>query len=36
MPTLENPAVIIAMSLVVGGVFGIISEMLAGALAKSE
>ena len=36
MPTLENPAAIVAMSLVVGGVFGIISEMLAGALAKSE
>ncbi len=36
MPTLENPAVVIAISRVVGAVFGIISEMLAGALAKSE
>ena len=36
MQTLENPAVVIAISLVVGAVFGIISEMLAGALAKSE
>lgn len=36
LPTLENPAAIIAISMAVGAVFGIISEMLAGALAKSE
>lgn len=36
MPTLENPAAVVAISMVVGAVFGIISEMLAGALAKSE
>jgi len=32
---LENPAVIIAISMVVGAIFGIISEWLAGALASS-
>jgi hypothetical protein len=35
MPTMENPAVIIAISMVVGAVFGIVSEKLAGALASS-
>ncbi|MGI9403959.1 MAG: DUF1097 domain-containing protein [Hyphomicrobium sp.] len=35
MPTMQNPALIVAISLVVGAVFGIISEMLAGALASS-
>ncbi len=35
MPTMENPAVIIALSMVVGAIFGIVSEKLAGALASS-
>jgi hypothetical protein len=35
MPTMENPAVIIAISMVVGAIFGIVSEKLAGALASS-
>ena len=35
MPTMQNPAVIIAISMVVGAVFGFISEKLAGALASS-
>lgn len=34
-PDLANPAVIIALSMVVGAVFGLVSEHLAGALAKS-
>lgn len=34
-PDLANPAVNVALSLVVGAVFGLISEQLAGALAKS-
>jgi hypothetical protein len=35
VPDLTNPAVIVALSMVAGGVFGFISEQLAGALAKS-
>jgi hypothetical protein len=34
-PKLTNPAIIIALSMVAGAVFGIISEQLARALAKS-
>lgn len=34
-PALENPAVIVALSLVIGNVLGYISEALAGALATS-
>jgi hypothetical protein len=34
-PTLLNPAVIIAMSMFGGAVFGLISEALAGAMAKA-
>ena len=34
-PTPQNPAAIIAMSMVIGGVLGYISEALGGALAKS-
>jgi len=34
-PTLKNPAVVIAISMVIGGVLGVISEVLAGAVAKS-
>jgi len=35
MPTMENPAVVVALSMVVGAIFGIISEWLAGSLASS-
>jgi hypothetical protein len=34
-PTLTNPAVIIALSMIGGAIFGLISEALAGALARS-
>src|SRR5262249_23105806 len=34
-PTLANPAVVVALSMIVGGVFGLISEAVAGAIAKS-
>jgi len=34
-PSLDNPAVIVALSLVIGGLFGYISQQIAGALAKS-
>jgi Protein of unknown function (DUF1097) len=34
-PTLVNPAVIVALSMLGGAIFGLISEALAGALAKS-
>jgi hypothetical protein len=34
-PTLTNPAVVIAISMLGGAIFGLISEALAGALAKS-
>ena len=34
-PTLINPAVIIALSMIGGAIFGLISEALAGALARS-
>ena len=34
-PRLENPVVIVALSLVIGNVLGYISEALAGSLAKS-
>jgi Protein of unknown function (DUF1097) len=35
LPEIGNPAVIVALSMVAGAVFGFISEQLAGALAKS-
>jgi hypothetical protein len=34
-PTLTNPAAVIALSMIGGAIFGLISEALAGALAKS-
>ena len=34
-PTLTNPAVIIALSMIGGAIFGLISEALAGAVARS-
>jgi hypothetical protein len=34
-PTLQNPAAVIALSMIGGAIFGLISEALAGALAKS-
>jgi len=34
-PTLANPAVVVALSMLGGAIFGIISEALAGAFAKS-
>ena len=34
-PSLKNPAVVIAMSMIAGAILGYISEMLAGVLAKS-
>ncbi len=34
-PSLANPAVNIAISLVIGGIFGIVSEQVAGAMAKA-
>ncbi len=34
-PTLTNPAVVIALSMIGGAIFGLISEALAGVLAKS-
>jgi len=34
-PDLTNPAIVVALSLVVGGIFGYVSEQLAGALAKA-
>lgn len=34
-PTLANPAVVIALSMIIGGVLGYISEALAGSLASS-
>jgi hypothetical protein len=34
-PSLANPAINIAISLVAGGIFGIVSEKVAGALAKA-
>jgi hypothetical protein len=34
-PTLANPAVVVALSMIGGAIFGIISEAFAGAMAKS-
>lgn len=34
-PTLENPAIIVALSMAVGSIFGYISEKLVGVLVKS-
>jgi hypothetical protein len=34
-PTLQNPAAVIALSMIGGAIFGLISEAVAGALAKS-
>lgn len=34
-PDLSNPAIVVALSMVVGAVFGIISEKVAGVLSKS-
>lgn len=34
-PDLSNPAIVVALSMIAGAVFGLISEKLAGALAKS-
>ncbi len=34
-PSLQNPAVIIAISMIIGGILGYISEMFAGTLAKN-
>ena len=34
-PTLANPAAVVAISMIGGAIFGLISEALAGALAKS-
>jgi hypothetical protein len=34
-PTLQNPAVVIALSMIGGAIFGLISEAIAGGLAKS-
>ncbi len=34
-PDLSNPAIVIALSMVVGAVFGLVSQKLAGALTKS-
>jgi hypothetical protein len=34
-PTLANPAVIIALSMIVGGIFGLISEAIAGVVARA-
>jgi hypothetical protein len=34
-PSLANPAVVIALSMIGGAIFGLISEALAGAMAKS-
>lgn len=34
-PTLQNPAVIVAISMIIGGLLGYISEALAGTLVKS-
>lgn len=34
-PTVQNPAAVIALSMIGGAIFGIISEALGGALAKS-
>lgn len=34
-PTLANPAVVVALSMIGGAIFGLISEWLAGALAKA-
>jgi len=35
LPTLENPAVLVALSLVLGNVLGYISEAIAGSLARA-
>jgi hypothetical protein len=35
VPSLANPAIVVALSMVAGAVFGLISEQLAGALAKT-
>ncbi|HET6321587.1 MAG TPA: DUF1097 domain-containing protein [Hyphomicrobium sp.] len=34
-PTLTNPAVVVALSMIAGAIFGLISEALAGVLARS-
>jgi Protein of unknown function (DUF1097) len=34
-PTLANPAVVVALSMIGGAIFGLISEAIAGALAKA-
>jgi hypothetical protein len=34
-PTLANPAAVIAISMVGGNIFGLISEAFAGAMAKA-
>jgi hypothetical protein len=35
VPSLANPAVVIALSMIVGAIFGLISEAVAGAMARS-
>jgi uncharacterized protein DUF1097 len=35
MPTEQNPAVVVAISMIIGGILGYISEAIAGSLAKS-